>query len=257
MKTLNTVVIFLAISLTTLVSCKKEKRDANENLQNNLIKSEVSGDKAVSQYIYNSTGRIAEIQGFDRYTRYLYDSNGRLAKSESATNQMYSAIASSRTEFMTSQNSVITSYQIFEYNQTGRLEKVKNYFKEKDEFKLTSTITFDYEGKNIIKKYMHNAGGAVTHFNNYEYDSRGNVVSEKYYTNFEHPAPKLISETSFKHDNKNNPLKILEASGYPGLFTNSNNIIETNLSKTRYEYNGKGFPVKVISDNSIYEYRYH
>ena len=109
-----------------------------------------------------------------------------------------------------------------------------------------------------------------TPHNIYQYDNKGNVITEKYYTNFESSSPKLIRETSFKYDNKNNPFKIFEALGIPGLYTNQNNItdvytvfqeptpgIATNsIGKTNYVYNTKGFPVKVITENSEYAYKY-
>ena len=130
--------------------------------------------------------------------------------------------------------------------------------------------TFSYDEKNIIKRNLHDENDVVTQFNIYEYDNKGNVVREKYYTNIESSAPKLIRETSFKYDNKNNPFKIFEALGIPGLYTNQNNITEVHtvfqestpgiatspVAKTNYLYNTKDFPVKVITDNSEYAYRY-
>ena len=79
--------------------------------------------------------------------------------------------------------------------------------------------------------------------------------------------PKLIIEQTFKYDDKNNPFKIYQALGQPGIYTNTNNPIETNTvlyedvpgilkfstSQTTYEYNDKGFPISV---NGTDEYKY-
>jgi hypothetical protein len=127
----------------------------------------------------------------------------------------------------------------------------------------------EYEGDRIVRRNLHDSNDAITQFHTYEYDSKGNVTNEKYYSFLfiSGTEPKLISEVSYKYDDKNNPFIIYKELGQPGLYTNPNNVIETNsvlyedvpgipkysTSKTTYEYNDKGFPIRV---NNAEEYKY-
>lgn len=133
-------------------------------------------------------------------------------------------------------------------------------------------ISLEYDGDLIVRWNLHNEEGTITKFYTYEYDNNGNVERGKHYSYLfiEGSEPRIISETSYKYDNKKNPFTIFKALGNPGLYTNTNNVIETNsilhedtpgidkysTSKTTYEYNQENYPVKVISENSEYEYRY-
>jgi hypothetical protein len=174
-----------------------------------------------------------------------------------------------KSELMTSKNSSFTGNYIYEYDPSGKLVSLKNYFKKDSQFEYTSMISLEYEGDRIVKYNLHNAKDSITQFHTYEYDSRGNVTNEKYY-NFlfiTGTEPELVSEVSFKYDNKNNPFIIYKELGQPGFCTNPNNIIETNsvlyedvpgipkysTSKNSYEYNDRGFPVSV---NNSEEYKY-
>lgn len=269
MKT-NGLVLLLSI-IFLLTSCEED--DKIENVDNYSIKSIVSYGKISSKYIYNNFGKITEKQSFNFCNKYLYDNNGHLIKHEIAADpEMYSSVYHERNELMTSQNSIISGYRIFEYNQDERVEKVKNYFKKDGVFVYTSMNSFEYDGYLIVRSNLHNEDYTITQFNTYEYDKNGNVerkiCSSCLFT--ENSESRIISETSYKYDNKKNPFKIFNALGYPGLYTNTNNVIETNsilyedtlgidkysTIKTSYEYNWKNYPVKEISENSEHEYKY-
>lgn len=119
---------------------------------------------------------------------------------------------------------------------------------------------------------MHNETGEITQYYSYEYDSKGNVKNEKHYSYLfsQSAEPRIINENSFKYDNKNNPFKIFQALGNPGLYSDTNNVIEVNTKRyemtpgipetstsyTSYEYNKYDYPVKVIRATDSYEYRY-
>lgn len=101
-----------------------------------------------------------------------------------------------------------------------------NYAKKND-FVNTSYTTFEYKGDMVTRKNIHDTDGKIAQFSIYENDGKGNIVVEKYYSyDANGPEPELISETTYKYDDKNNPFKVFKASGNPGLFTNSNNITE-------------------------------
>ena len=258
-----------------MTSCTKEEFDEIQNIENYSIRSEVNDGKTTSMYIYNSIGKIAENEGLYFYSRYLYDIDGRLIKRESAMDPSMLSSSShvEKTELMTSQNTTITNYQIFKYDQDEKLIEIKNYTKKNRDFVDASMRSFEYNGDLIVRRNLYNSEGTITTFNTYEYDNNGNVERKKYYSYLftEGSEPRIISETSFKYDNKKNPFIIFKALGRPGLYTNTNNVIETNsishvdtpgidkysTSKTTYEYNRKDYPVKVISENSEYEYKYY
>ncbi|MFC0876975.1 hypothetical protein ACE01N_10280 [Saccharicrinis sp. FJH2] len=261
--------------LFLMSSCEKDDPEVNDFNDNDFIKSEVSNDNIISNYKYNAIGKIAETEGIYFYNKYLYDNDGKLTSRETAIDPsvLSSSLPTEKTELMTGENSSISSRQIFKYDENGRLLEIENYFKtEEDKFELRSKQSFEFIDGKIVTRNIHNENGEITQFNVYEYDENWNVKNEKYYSylSTESTQPKLISEKSFKFDNKKNPFKILNELGSPGLFTNSNNIIETNLirheevpgfekystSTTSYEYNQNDYPIKVLTENSEYEYRY-
>ncbi len=264
--------LFLAcVALILLQSCEKEENGFNSK---DFIKSEVSNDKVISKYKYNDIGNIAETEGMYFYNKYFYNNDGKLTKRETAADpsMLSSSLPIEKTELMTAENSTISSRQIFKYNENGELSEIENYLKQGAEFELMSIQSFEFVNGKIAKRKLHNEKGEVTQFNVYEYDKNGNVKNEKYYSFLfsESTEPRLISENSFKYDNKKNPFIIFNQLGNPGLYTNQNNVIEVNTvrheetpgleknstSITSYEYNRNNYPTKVITENSEYEYRY-
>lgn len=274
MKQLIKYFCFASIILILISSCNKDDFEVNDFNDNDFIKSEVSNDNITSNYKYNAIGKIAETEGIYFYNKYLYDNDGKLISLESAADpsMLSSSFPIGKTELMTGENSSISNRQIFKYDENRRLLEIENYLKTEDKFELRSKQSFEFIDEKIVKRNLHNENGELTQFNVYEYDKNGNVKNEKYYSYLftESTQPKLISETSFKFDNKKNPFRIFNELGNPGLYTNANNIIETNLirheeipgfeknstSTTSYEYNQNDYPIKVITGNSEYEYRY-
>jgi len=262
------------ITLILLQSCDKEEFEDNNFIRNDFIKSEVSNDKVISKYKYNDIGKISETEGLYFFNRYFYNNDGKLINSETAADLslLYSSLPIEKTELMTNENSTISSRQIFKYDENGNLSEIENYFIKDNEFELRSKQSFEFVNGKIARRNLHNEKGKVTQFNVYEYDTKGNVKNEKYYSFLfsESTESRLISENSFKYDNKKNPFIIFNELGNPGLYTNQNNVIEektirheettgfdkNSTSKTSYEYNRNSFPTKVITENSEYEYKY-
>lgn len=273
MRSVRKLFILIIIAASIHTSCTKDQLIENPNDSIYAIKSVFGYGKTNSKFIYNAIGKISEYQSFCFCNLFVYDEIGRLVKQEIAADpDLYSSQSHDRSELMTSQNSTFTGYSIYEYDQGGRLKSIKNYFKKNNVFEYTSMNSFEYNGDNIVKLNLHNSENIITQFYTYEYDANRNILTEKYFSSlsFKSADPQLISETTFKFDNENNPFKIYQKLGRPGLYTNTNNIIESSTvlfldtpgidkystSKTNYEYNIKGFPVKVIAENSVYEYIY-
>ncbi len=270
---------FVPILLAVIISsCAHDDIDPKENslYGKGQLKEEVVGGKTTTKFVYNSDGKIAEKESLYFYERYIYDKE-RLVKIESAMDPAMLSSNSSvfnKTELMTSENSVISSYSILKYDQKEKLSGIETYF-DKDgtgDFVYTSMQDFEYNGQLISKCNLYNAQGEITQYHTYEYDNRGNVKNEKYYSYLflQSTSPQIVSEASFEYDDKKNPFAIFRSTGRIGMTSNTNNIIEvhsksytntpgipdTSIGKTSYEYNPDGYPVKVIRENDSYEYRY-
>lgn len=260
----------LLIVTVFIASCTKDPDIVNFRSENYSIKSITTKGKTSAKFTYNDYGKLIEFQSIYSCDKYFYDDNDRLIKLEVAVDpEIFSSSMPTKTTLMTSQNSTFTGRYTFEYNSAGQLVAKKSYFKRNGQFEYTSMTSLEYEGDKIVKSNLHNAQNTITQYYTYEYDSKGNVSNEKYYSFLLTPGtePELISEASFKYDDKNNPFRIHRALGQPGIYTNTNNPIETNTvlyedvpgidkfstSKTTYEYNDKGFPIRV---NGTDEYKY-
>ena len=254
-------------------SCSSDLDDIIYSTDNDYIKSVSSNGTIVHRYYYDQTGKIIEENCLYYFKKYLYDENDRLVKVESAFDRnIYSSLfIEPRTEFMTSENSAVDNYDLFHYDGVGRLSKTEHFFNEAGSgFEYRSMRTLEYEGKNIAKENSHDPTGQITQYHVYSYDENGNVTCDMHYSNLFGSTDELINESYFKYDNRKNPYRILNMTGSPGLHTNVNNIIETNTirskdipgidkqssSKTTYEYNKKGYPVKEIIGDSVFEYNY-
>jgi hypothetical protein len=259
--------LLLSVVSVFTASCEEAELETNQY----AIKSEVVNGLITARFEYNQQGNIAEWQGLHHYARYLYDDERRLVRSESAIDPatLSSGTYVEKTTLMTSENTTITGYQTYGYDAEGRLIEIENYTHKDGDFVLTSTHSLEYEGEYIAKRNIHNEDGRITQFRTYEYDDQGNVKQEKYYSLIWTDEPSLLSETIYEYDDKNNPFAVFRALGNPGLFTNPNNIISSytvqyddvsgiqeSSTTTRYAYNQRNYPVKVISGNSEFAYTY-
>lgn len=270
MKDTTKLFVLLLVVAVFVSSCTKDPDIDTFKSENDFIKSITTNGKTSAKFIYNDSGKITESQSIYSCDKYNYDDNGWLVKQDVAVDlEILSSSMPTKSVLMTSQNSTFTGRYIFEYDSEGKLVTKKSYFKRNGQFEYTSMTSLEYEGNKIVKSNLHNAQNTITQFYTYEYDSNGNVSNEKYYSFLfkEGTEPKLIIEESFQYDDKNNPFKIYQALGQPGIYTNTNNPIETSTvlyedvpeilkfstSKTTYEYNDKGFPISV---NGTDEYKY-
>ena len=272
--------LFSIVVICLASSCNKENTGQN-SWNNEHIKSISANGELRHRYLYDDAGKIVEENAQIHYKRYIYDENDRLVKVESTFN--FSSVLSSfispgqfNTELMSSKNSEMNNYHLYEYDNEGRLSKIEFYSNmippyPKEEFELRSMRTFEYEDSLIIRVNMADNTGHVNQYYVYAYDTYGNVINEKYYSNIFSPD-ELISETSYKYDKYKNPFHIFHMTGYPGLNSNVNNIIETSsisyydltatgvdkyhTGKFSYYYNKDGYPVKAFEEGGEFDYLY-
>lgn len=267
-------IIFALVCGVILTNCNSNMElDDNEySINNENIKSISSNGVVSHEYHYDSSGRIVEENCRVYFQKYIYGANGRLEKVESAFDRtMYSSTwHEPRTEFMTSKNSEVENYRLYFYDKTGMLSKIENYFKATGEnFECRSLQSFEFKGTNITKVNYHEPSGKITQYYVYSYDKNGNVTKEKQYSNLT-VSNELLRETTYQYDNYNNPYRIFSMLCSPGLWSNTNNIIETystlfydvqgidknSHSKTAYKYNKDGYPVKEITGDGEFDYHY-
>jgi len=263
--------VAILLILAGFFSCEKQSSfDDNEHIKTISLNGTV-----VQKFYYDHDGKIVEESSMGYFRKFIYDENGRLMKVESAFDRSglsSSMPAAQRTELMTSQNSVVDSYSLYEYDKDEKLSKIENYFNETGKgFEYRSTQTFEYDGIYITKDFitvnMHEE--QITNFRVYTYDNSGNVANQKQFSTYFGSELELVNEISYKYDNYKNPFKIFRKSGTPGLYTNVNNIVETttiryfevpgfdniSISKITYKYKN-GYPVKEITENSEFDNNY-
>ncbi len=258
-------------------SCSDHDDFEKGELNNFGIKEIIAQGKTNSRFLYNSSGKISESQSLIFYERFTYDEENRLVRIESAADPLLLSSSyqgwENKTELMSANNCEISQYELFIYDHSGQLTSIENYNKKGGKFIYGSKRTFEYEGLRIVKINYHLNNGEINSFIVYAYDKSGNIISEKhYYNNYQGTSKTtLTSETKFKYDTMNNPFRIFNKKGYPGLYSNPNNVIETTsisysnvpgfnnptVSKSNYEYNRNGYPVKVTNDSdSSWDYIY-
>ena len=180
-----------------ITSCVNDELDRDFSQDNGFIKAELAGSKIISNYKYNTIGKIEEKEGAYFYSRYLYDNEGKLIKIETAVDPLVlsSSMPIEKTALMTAENSKISSYQYFGYDGNGNLLEIENYFKEEGDFELRSKLSFEFVDGKIVKRNLNNEKGEITKFYVYIYDQNGNVRNEKYFTNLfsEGTGPRLMS----------------------------------------------------------------
>jgi hypothetical protein len=263
----------IIVLLTALLSCSKADYYPASN---GLLKKIKNGGYIIEEITYDQNCLVIEVNSTTFYRRFYYNQNQKLIKEEVAISpNIFSSyvVPGSTHEFVDPDKTGISMYYLYEYDSDGRLSGQLNYIPKEGEDEYRSKRTLEYSDNNLIsKELLFNSDNEVTQFRTYLYDSNRNVIEEYYYTYLFIPAgtgPKLLSKITYVYDTFNNPYKIFERSGNPGIYTNRNNIIKTttinydpapgipatSVSVTSYEYNYEtGYPIKVINgEEFIYE----
>jgi hypothetical protein len=126
---------------------------------------------------------------------------------------------------------------------------------------------FIYENERIRRQSMY-WENILSGYIDYSYDENGNLVKEVKYNVSAEGIAELMTTTDFEYDNMKNPYKSFRRLMTPGVYTNENNIVKqtytihfevdpstekVQVTETSYDYNDKGYPVRV---NGTVEYVY-
>jgi len=265
----NRVSIGLTATMVLMFSLSSCTKDGYLPSQNDFLKKVKQGDYIVEEINYNQDNLVSEVNSTLFYRKFYYNKDLKLIKEEVAISPdaaSSSIIPGSTHEFVDPKKTGISMYHLYEYDNNGKLTSQLNYIPKDGEDEFRSKRTFEYNDNNLISKdLLYNGDNEVTQFRTYLYDSNGNVIEQNYYSYLFIPSgtgPKHLSKTTYQHDSFSNPYKIFEQSGYPGIYTNKNNIIKTKTvnydpvpglpaiseSETSYEYNHiTGYPIRVIN----------
>lgn len=266
-------IIWTAALIMILCSCTRDDYIPAENA---LLKKVKQDGYIVEEISYNKSGFVSEVNGVHFWKKFYYNELKQLIKEEVSMNP--NSLSSSRPVnpedgFVDPEKAGISMYSEYEYNIEGLLIKQINYAPKDGPDEIRSIVTYEYNDQNLASRMlMHNNKAVVTQFRTYQYDSKGNVMEEDYYTYLfipEGAGPRHINRTMFEYDTYSNPYRIFEQSGSPGIFRNPNNITKTTTihfgtepgippvytSTRSYEYDETtGYPVRVIDgEEFIYE----
>jgi hypothetical protein len=254
-------------------ACLKDSYQPNSNGQLKKIRN---GEYIVEEITYNRNNLVDEVNSTMFYRKFHYDQNLKLIKEEvtiSPDSFSSSTLPGLSHEFVDPDKTGISMYSVYEHDTSGRLSNQSNYIPKNGDDEFRSKRTFEYNDRNLIsKELLYSSSDEVTQFRTYFYDLNGNVTEEDYYTYLfitSGTGAKHMSKITYEYDSFNNPYKIFERSGNPGINTNTNNIVKTKTinyepssgipavseTTTSYEYNHEtGFPTRVIGgEEFIYE----
>lgn len=265
---------YLVLCAVLAWSCSKDPDPVNSSNESYVIRSITYNGKTHNRFIYNAAGKITEYQSFYFYYRYTYNEKGILIKEESAfADEMNPSDPGGKNELLTAQNSVFTGYSLYLYEHDSLLKQKIYYHKNNGKYELVSKSSFEYVNGNIVKWNIHTPNDTITQYYTYEYDNNRNVIMQKQYSYLSGNGhePVLVRETTYTYDDKHNPFIIFRQTASPGVFTNTNNVIETRStlfietagipkytqSTSSYEYNLAGYPKKAGTGSSAYVYIYY
>lgn len=254
-------------------ACEKQGQFTIENENIPLLKEILIDGKPFMEYTYTRARLLNEEKRKFHYTKHSYDERNLLTASEYYMDQaMFSSSsivlqqALNRTEWVSPENTAKSLTKLYEYSSDGRLIKAVFDRNSSDDGEYT---TYTFENDRIVKQtmYWHEK---VSSFINYFYDERGNVLREEKYMLLEDGTQQLMTTTEYEYDNRNNPFLAFRRLMIPGKYTNPNNILKetytlhfevndpsiqkVQVSTSTYEYDLRGYPVKVNGEAEyIYE----
>jgi len=213
-----------------------------------LITQVKNNDIVLQRFTYSSNCQLFELIESNRYQKFSYDLTGKLVKIEQAFG---------------SQND-INQFSDLEYDASGKLTSNSTYIITTNNTNtLVYYFTYTYGNNLITKLDIHDSQGNIFQSYNFVYDSHGNVIRDDYY-HVNGTDEYLFRTALYEFDDKINPYMVFSNLGFPGVYSNLNNVTkvtETDYDDTgnpsqsiihnTYEYNAR-YPVKVNGKDYLY-----
>ena len=262
--------LMLFISLL-FFSCEKDRQPIIENGDNPLLSKVSIGSEIYEVYTYNEANLLTEEKSKFRYARHSYNSLNQLIESDfywdismASSDSRVIEAAMNRKEWVSPENTPKSVSHKFEYDSKGQV--LLKYF-----IRTTGNngdlIEFHYENDRIVRSTGDN-NNSISGYTEYQYDESGNVIRQTRYTVSSPGIAELSTTTDYEYDKMHNPFQSFRRLITPGIYTNPNNIIreiytlhfdagpgieKVQITDYTYEYNVRGYPVKVNGETE-YEY---
>jgi hypothetical protein len=252
-------------------SCEKDKQLIIENTDIPLISKVLIGGEPYYEYSYNDANLISEEKSKFHYTKHNYNDRNQLTASDfywdismASSDSRVIEAAMNRKEWVNPYNTPKSISHAFEYNSKGQLIR-KTYIRPS--VNITDFEEFLYENDRIVRAtgYYNNS---ISGYTDYLYDNNGNIIKQTKYFISSAGIAELSTTTEYEYDNMHNPYLSFKRLMTPGIYTNPNNITKeictlnfdvdpsiekVQITENTYEYNDKGYPLKV---NRLTEYVY-
>jgi YD repeat-containing protein len=231
------------IIVLLFTACTKEN---DKDTQIHLRKITVNG-KPHENFEYNNYGQLKKDDSYgictvpsDEFT-YVYK-NKQLDSVKGIMRGLYSS-----TSAICNPLSGIHSYAAFEYDNVGRISKIK---------RENSTIEYAYNSNGQVEKQTVNGGGTNLYVSTFNYDSKGNLVET---TNSQGDI------TRYEFDDKINPYFLMKRrpDALIAFYVSPNNVVKIKnpgsaVIEIKYEYNLSNMPTKMFDPNGlIYTFIYN
>ena len=254
-------------------SCEKEKDKQLiiENTDIPLISKVLIGGEIYMEYSYSSANLPDEEKSKFHYSRHTYNDNNQLITSDfywdisfASSDSRIIEAAMNREEWVNPDNTPKSITHAYEYNKNGQLLR-KSYIRPAD--KNSDIVKFLYEGDRIVRITGY-YNGTISGYTDFLYDNNGNIIKQTKYFVSSAGIAELGTTTDYEYDNMHNPYQPFKRLITPGVYTNPNNITKetytinfdvdpltekVQITENSYEYNDKGYPLKV---NGLTEYVY-
>ncbi len=245
------------------------KSDFPDESTNGVLLKEVVArwTRFITNSLTQTRDLILEEKSKFHYSKYSYNRKNQLVQADHywdsrivSSNSYVLQEAMNRNEWVSPENTERDTWSTYEYNITGRLEKIINRTNN-------NYSKYTYDNGRIVKRTSYHENKASV-FDRYYYDHSGNLKKTERYYILANGDSELSTTTEYEFDNKHNPYLAFRKLMVPGKNTNPNNIIKETytlhfevddfiepiqVTEYEYEYNAEGFPVK-RSDGFEYVY---
>jgi hypothetical protein len=254
-----------------LFSCEKDKQLIIENTNIPLISKVLIGGEIYMEYTYSDANLVTEEKSKFHYAKHTYNDINQVITSDfywdismvSSDSRVIEA-AMNRKEWVSPENTPKSISHKFEYNSKQQLIRI-SYIRPS--VNITDFMEFQYENDRIVRATGH-YNNSISGYTDYLYGNNGNIIKQTKYFMSSAGIAELSTTTEYEYDNLHNPYLSFKRLMTPGIYTNPNNITKetctlnfdvdpsiekVQITENTYEYNDKGYPLKV---NRLTEYVY-